>query len=55
MPILETPDCVDSKHYLIFESKIIMDFLDARFTERTLYSKDPFLRAEQDSIIATFT
>ena len=46
VPMLETPDNGDSKHYMIFESKIIMDFLDRRFPEHPLYSDDPFLRAE---------
>jgi len=55
VPMLETPDSGDSKPYMIFESKIIMDFLDRRFPEKLLYSQDPFLRAEQDLMIAAFT
>jgi glutathione S-transferase len=38
VPMLETPDSGDSKPYMIFESKIIMDFLDRRFPDKLLYS-----------------
>ena len=54
VPILETPSFGDSKHYMMFESKIIMDFLDAKYPDAPLYSKDPFHRAEQDLMIHTF-
>ena len=54
VPILETPSFGDSKHYMMFESKIIMDFLDTKYPDAPLYSKDPFHRAEQDLMIHTF-
>ena len=53
VPILETPSFGDSKHYMMFESKIIMDFLDTKYPDAPLYSKDPFHRAEQDLMIHT--
>ena len=31
-----------------------MDFLDAKYPDYPLYSRDPFLRAEQDLMISTF-
>jgi glutathione S-transferase len=54
IPILETPASDDSKHYLILESKIIIDFLDAKYPSAPLYSSNPFHRAEQDLMMQTF-
>ena len=54
IPILETPASGDSNHYLILESKIIIDFLDAKYPSTPLYSSDPFHRAEQDLMMQTF-
>lgn len=55
VPFLETPPKGDSKHYMIFESKIIMDFLEAKFPVSPLYNLDPFYRAEQDLMMHAFT
>lgn len=46
MPILETPkdNPTYGKHYLIFESRHIMDFLDMKL-ELGLYSGDAFEKA----------
>ena len=54
VPLLETPSGVDSKHYVIFDSKIICDFIEAKYGGRMLYSSDPFQRAEQDFMISVF-
>jgi glutathione S-transferase len=48
VPILETPEDnpLFGKHYIIFESRNIMDFLDSHL-QLGLYSKDSFKKAEQ--------
>lgn len=42
VPVLETPSENGQKHYLMLESKIIMDFLDAKYPSNPLYSSDPY-------------
>jgi glutathione S-transferase len=46
VPILETPayNPLYGKHYLIFESRHIMDFLDMKL-HLNLYSPDAFIKA----------
>jgi glutathione S-transferase len=48
VPILETPkdDPLFGQHYIIFESKLIMDFLNHKLN-LNLFSADPFKKAEQ--------
>ena len=57
VPILETPDRggkYGQKHYLLFESRIIMDYLESAFPEQPLYRPDPLQRAEQHYIMSIF-
>ena len=48
VPILETPkdNPLYGRHYLIFESKLIMEFLNHKLN-LNLFSDDPFKKAEQ--------
>jgi hypothetical protein len=52
VPILETPkdNPLFGKHYHIFESKLIMDFINHHLNLK-LYAEDPFKRAEQMKLI----
>ena len=52
VPILETPiyNSAFGKHYVILESRIIMDFLDEHLGLK-LYSSDPFFKAQQQQLM----
>ena len=52
VPILETPkdNPLYGEHYLIFESKLIMDFLNHKLS-LNMFSENPFKKAEQLKLI----